>query len=542
MALRSLKISNRTLACFAFMILMVLGLGAFSLHQMSTIREKGLEIENDSLPGIALGDDIALAFANTRYGVMKLLTAKDSSQIDLAHSELVKKEDAFNDAIVAYTPLITSDDERSLIADLKATYKTYADQSDRMFNLAKSAEGEQARQIAWDTLPSVADGMSELLGKLEKLNNDSEAQSSAVASNEFASAKLITALVIVLAIFTTLIMAWRLTRSLAGPINDALRASERVAAGDLRESESNAAGIDEPALLLQSMARMRENLRSTLNQVGDAASQLSSAAEEMNALMLSSNVDLQAQNSEIEMAATAVTEMSQAIEEVARNAVSTSEESKRSSRTALQGQAELNETVSSIIELTQNVLTASEQAQILATRTVEISKVLEVIRSVSEQTNLLALNAAIEAARAGDAGRGFAVVADEVRALAHRTSESTREIEAMIGLIQAGTSSTVSALAVSTDQAQRTKGQAQSANDALTLIASSVTVIDERNMVIASASEEQSQVAREVDRNLVRIRDLSVQSAVRADQTSSASQSLALLANNLNTTLLKFKL
>ncbi|WP_373365881.1 methyl-accepting chemotaxis protein [Pseudomonas syringae] len=391
-------------------------------------------------------------------------------------------------------------------------------------------------------MKAMAESIEAALGKLEKINDDSEAESSAAATSVYENALIVTYGVMFLTVLLTVLLAWRLTKSLAVPISQALHSSETIAAGDLRPSAINREGTDEAALLLQSMERMRGNLSQTLTQVGDAAHQLASATEEMSALMVNSNADLVVQNSEIEMAATAVTEMSQAVDEVARNAVTTSVESKASSVSAREGQEELNQTVKSILELTRNVGTASTEAQALATRTLDITKVLDVIRAVSEQTNLLALNAAIEAARAGDAGRGFAVVADEVRALAHRTSESTREIETMIGHIQQGTKSTLVALEVSTEQAQRTKQQAESANAVLASIASSVMVIDERNTVIASASEEQALVAREVDRNLVRIRDLSAQSAVRTSQTGSASQSLAELASDLTTTLGQFKL
>jgi methyl-accepting chemotaxis protein len=167
---------------------------------------------------------------------------------------------------------------------------------------------------------------------------------------------------------------------------------------------------------------------------------------------------------------------------------------------------------------------------------------LDVIQSVAEQTNLLALNAAIEAARAGDAGRGFAVVADEVRALAQRTGASTLEIEKIIGLIQKGTTETVEALKSSSEQARATLVQAGAADAALDELMLSVTTINDRNLLIATATEEQAQVAREVDCNLVRIRDLSNASAEGAQQTATASHELSKLSLSLDTMIRKFKL
>ncbi|WP_409520286.1 MULTISPECIES: methyl-accepting chemotaxis protein [Pseudomonas] len=287
---------------------------------------------------------------------------------------------------------------------------------------------------------------------------------------------------------------------------------------------------------------MQGNLRSTIGQINDSAHQLSSASEEMNAVMSESTRGLQRQNDEIEQAATAVNEMTAAVEDVAGNAVSTSEASRAASQSAAQGRTQLTEAINSIQALTTDVLGASQSAEELAEQALNISKVLDVIRAVAEQTNLLALNAAIEAARAGDAGRGFAVVADEVRALAHRTGESTREIESMIGSIQQGTGQTVQALQSSAERARSTLEKANAAGEALSTITSNVADINDRNLLIASASEQQAQVAREVDRSLVSIRDLSVQTAAGAQQTSVAIQELARLAVDLNGLVRRFSL
>jgi methyl-accepting chemotaxis protein len=222
--------------------------------------------------------------------------------------------------------------------------------------------------------------------------------------------------------------------------------------------------------------------------------------------------------------------------------VATSEASRESDATTQRGRQQVIRTVESISLLASDVISTASEVEQLAGQVRDISKVLDVIRSIAEQTNLLALNAAIEAARAGDAGRGFAVVADEVRALAHRTQQSTQEIEQMIGAVHQGTDKAVQAMQTSNQRARSTLDLAQAAGEALEEIASAISQISERNLVIASASEEQAQVAREVDRNLVNIRDLSMQSAAGANQTSAASQELARLAVELNGLVARFSI
>ncbi|WP_443200906.1 methyl-accepting chemotaxis protein [Pseudomonas sp. B14(2022)] len=293
---------------------------------------------------------------------------------------------------------------------------------------------------------------------------------------------------------------------------------------------------------MQALKAMQANLRTTLLSISDSSSQLASTSEEMHAVTENANTGMQQQSHEVEMAATAVTEMSAAVEEVARNASAASEAATRSNSAAVAGRARVDETVEAISLMVSSVGDASNEVQGLAVMATDISKVLDVIRAIAEQTNLLALNAAIEAARAGEAGRGFAVVADEVRALAHRTQTSTSEIEQMITSIQKGTGAAVSAMSNTNIQAQKTLDTARGAGSALVEITETIDDITERNVLIATASEEQAQVAREVDRSLVSIRDLSSQASEGSNQTALASSELSKLAAELNRMVNQFRL
>ncbi len=540
MTLRAFNIATRSLLCFGLLALLVAGLGIFGITQMSQIRDQSLVIETSSIPGIVEADNLALQLARTRIEVLRLLAIPDAATVANTRKKIESISGEVADAFGRYAGMVSSDRERQAFETLRQVHRDYLNNVNQLADLVAAGKVEEGRALVQAAMAQLGTKMNESTEALRKVNQEDVKAVTEDAGITYSHSKTITWLSIGLALGLTLLLAWRMTVSLTYPIATAVAAARVIASGDLTQT-LDARGHDEAAQLLQAMQQMQTNLRDTLGHLGQSATQLASAAEEMTAVMQESANRLQQQNSEIEMAATAVTEMSQAVEEVAGNATSTSTDSRQAAASARDGQQQLGNTLVAIETLTDNVMSASDRARELAEQTRNISQVLDVIRSVAEQTNLLALNAAIEAARAGDAGRGFAVVADEVRGLAQRTGDSTREIEKMIGSIQHGTGQTVNALLTSADQARQTREQAQAASGALETIAQSVSGIDERNLVIASAAEEQAQVAREVDRNLVRIRDLSVQTATGAEQTRAASQQLSELAVELNGQIRRFR-
>jgi len=343
-----------------------------------------------------------------------------------------------------------------------------------------------------------------------------------------------------LAIFVGLLAATMISRMIVGPLRTTVQQAQRVASGDLTHSQPSSRR-DEVGQLQDAMHGMTQSLRNLIGRIGGGVSQIAAAADQLSAVTAQTSAGVQTQRVETEQVATAMHEMAATVQEVARNAEQASIAARQADQQARQGDRVVQDAVGQIGNLAGEVDQSAHAIEALHAESGRIGSVLEVIRAVAEQTNLLALNAAIEAARAGDAGRGFAVVADEVRALAHRTQQSTQEIEQMIGDVHQGTDKAVHAMQLSNERARTTLDLARAAGEALDGIASAISQISERNLVIASASEEQAQVAREVDRNLVNIRDLSLQSSAGANQTSAASQELARLAIDLNNLVARFQ-
>nr|WP_322844848.1 methyl-accepting chemotaxis protein [Pseudomonas sp. B33.4] len=541
MLLRQLNIAPRAALGFALIAVLVALLGVFALGQMSSIRDSEVAVENQWLPSIRGGDEIREIMLRIRTISLRMALDQDPANIATYRSQMDTRDKELSEKIAAYDKLVNTPEGQQLYDQFKKTFAAYRSGIAQSFALAEQGKRDELTRLLLVDMKTVVDGSGKQLNDLADLFAKQVAAESQKSAAHYENSRTIVSLFIALAALATVALAMMLTRSIVRPLSSAVSAAESVAQGDLtRPIETH--GNDEVSRLLKALATMQQNLRETLQGISGSATQLATAADELNAVTLDSTQGLQQQNNEIEQAATAVNQMTAAVEEVARNAVSTSDATRQSSESAHLGQMRVSETATAINALASDVQQTGELVQSLANQSQDIGKVLDVIRAIAEQTNLLALNAAIEAARAGESGRGFAVVADEVRALAYRTQQSTQEIEQMVQGMRSGSSLALDSMQASTARATTTLALAERAGEALETITASVHQIHERNLVIASAAEEQAQVAREVDRNLVNIRDLSVRSAAGADQTSASSHELSQLANALQGMVRRFQL
>jgi methyl-accepting chemotaxis protein len=293
--------------------------------------------------------------------------------------------------------------------------------------------------------------------------------------------------------------------------------------------------------IIDAFNQMAANLRNMIGQISGATTQLAAAAEETSTITDETSRGVQAQQTEIDSIASAMNEMTSTVQEVARNAADASTAAQTADSEAKHGALVATEAIGGIDSLVNEVNSAAQVIRNLEKESENIGSVLDVIRGIAEQTNLLALNAAIEAARAGEQGRGFAVVADEVRTLASRTQQSTREIQDMILRLQSGAGNAVKVMEGAQSKAQESSDRVEKAAESLAMIAGSVSAINDMNTMIASAAEEQSAVAAEMQSNMNNIREVADRSAEGAQQTAQASEELARLAAEQQALMAQFK-
>jgi len=540
MNVRAMNLAPRSAAFFSLIVLVVFALGIVAVLQMGKLRDSEQDVEANWMASIREIGKMKAGVLRLRLESIRITVTTDEQQRQTRIASLSGYRDALQNTVSHYVPLITGPAERELYQAVATDVQAYFKLVDELEPLLRSGDNAAAITLINTRISPMTNIMQDKMEKLSDFNDEGARLAGINAKSIYSSGLTLVLVLMGVTVLLTVVLATVLTRSITSPISDALAVAERIAGSDLSR-EIGVSGRDEAGRLLAALAQMQTNLRETIAHIADSSTQLASASEEMTAVTEDASRGLVRQSDEVNQAATAVTEMSAAVDEVARNAEAAAQSSRESMEFTRSGIENVAQTLKAIEGLAGNVASTGEQVKALSSRAQDISKVVEVIRAIAEQTNLLALNAAIEAARAGEQGRGFAVVADEVRALAHRTQQSTQEIEQMITAIQADSTQAVSAMSVSAEMASSSISVAQNADVSLKQIAQAITQINERNLLIATASEEQAQVAREADQNLTSIRELSIQSSAGASQTASACGEMANLAIELNRLVARFK-
>lgn len=336
------------------------------------------------------------------------------------------------------------------------------------------------------------------------------------------------------------LLAWLLARAIVRPIREAVEVATRVASGDLTVHVESSR-TDELGQLLTALGTMVTGLRELVERINSGATNIASSAEELSTVTEQTSSGVRQQKDQTDQVATAMNEMVATVNDIARNAGDAFEAANRASEKSRIGEASVAETLSYVSRLSTEVEGTAERLRSLQADTQNIGSVLDVIKSVADQTNLLALNAAIEAARAGDSGRGFAVVADEVRNLARRTQSSATEIETLITNLVSSAESSVKTMESGTTLAGQTLDKARNTGEAIKDVATAVDEIKQYNSQIATAAEQQSSVAEDINQNVTLIRDVSDQSATSAGQVASASNELSRLGEDLKQQVSRFR-
>jgi methyl-accepting chemotaxis protein len=410
---------------------------------------------------------------------------------------------------------------------LKSALLDYRTQLARLKDAQVTAETTQNQLEQWlDQLLKESDQLSQY--QTEQRDREAD-QARTLLLNVTGAALLLGALA-----------AWLIAGQIVTPLRQALVVANRIAEGDLSH-DIQATRQDELGQLQRSIGQMTVNLRGLIGGIGDSARQIASAAEQLSAVTEQTRAGVDGQKQETEQVATAMNEMLATSQEVARHAEQASQAATEADHQAVAGDQVVAEAITQIEHLAQEMLRSSQAMQGLQQESRKIGSVLEVIKSVSEQTNLLALNAAIEAARAGEAGRGFAVVADEVRSLAQRTQQSAEEIEELISGLHRGTQQVADIMDNSRSLTDNSVQLTRRAGDALAGITRTVSVIQEMNPQIAAAAEEQTAVAEEINRSVLKVKDVSEQTSAASQETAAASVELARLGADLQVWVGKFK-
>ncbi|MFA5627794.1 MAG: methyl-accepting chemotaxis protein [Thiohalomonadaceae bacterium] len=549
MGLQNISIKFRLIIQIALAMLFMLIIGLLGMNGMRNTSTSLVSVYQDRLEPTGTISQIAHLLQENRTELMLSLQHDPHSQFADLHDHPMERH---LQQAEANTKKITERWQEYLATNMTTQEKKLAEDfhSKRMalieegvkpiITLLRASSYYEANKLLLGRVNPGYISLNEAINKLKQLQLDVAKAEYEGANASYASARNISIILISASIILSSLLAWITINGINLAATELESASDQMADGNLTVRVKYQ-GKDELGHIATAFNSMGDRFQAMVQQLSGATSQLAAAAEETSAVTEQTSAGIRQQQSETEQVATAMNEMTATVQEVAHSAARAAEAANKADDEALNGKKVVTRTIDVIDGLANEVEQAAGVIHQLEQDSEQIGTVLDVIRGIAEQTNLLALNAAIEAARAGEQGRGFAVVADEVRTLASRTQKSTAEIQSMIEKLQTGAANAVKVMEASRAQARVGVEQVAQAGASLDSITQAVDTINDLNTQIASAAEEQSSVAEEINRNIVNISHVAEQTNQGSQQTAEASEELARLAEQLQGLVSQFR-
>ena len=565
-----------------FLLVMLCGLGVFSLTQMSRINDVAVEIIDGWFPSTRYAMRLDTLVSDFRIAEIRHIYATEQDVMAGYEKQMNELLTAIKDAETKYAALLDTDAERGLWEKFEGEWKEYMEMHARIQRLSRDEQTEKAIGILNTTSKELYHKTSESLGAIVDFNVEGSKKTSDSGDKVFNDSRsMVIGMLIVVLLISVVLMAFIIRNTLRqlGKDPGELNAiAHRVVDGDYDIDDGGkkmgvyGAIVEMVNALkthIENARRESENAREQSRKAQEAMEQAEAASreaqskteamlvaadklEQVGGVVSSASTQLSAQIEQsdrgaaesaqrLSEAATAMNEMNATVQEVAKNAGSASNASAETKQKAEAGAEVVAKAVHSIEQVHQMSLELKDDMTQLNEHAQDITRIMGVISDIADQTNLLALNAAIEAARAGDAGRGFAVVADEVRKLAEKTMASTQDVGNAIKAIQESTAKSMTGVDNAVERIGEATELASQSGAALEEIVATVETTADQVNAIATASEEQSAASEEINQSIVQVNDMSRQTAEAMAEAAKAVSDLAAQAQGLTNLIQELK-